>query len=546
MPAGISSHSLNFLARVVVVFLSVLTAFAHSAAAAPSGEEVKRNNNPLNINWGPAPSPEDGPPGARNALRDPAYLPAQIGGIVGSYALSLVLVAIILLSLAKKRREHLNGADELWEEPSFLPLPGFQSQEEIQQLQQYQQFAQQEQPYPYPTELPKSPYRNFSHPSSPTSALENNPYIFPSPAATLRGAPGVAPQVDQQIVYQDRIMAQAQLEEMYKYVMEQEAAKEAGVEYQSPVLASPVSSHHPNKSTSTLVKKERNKPANLNLGEVSTEKTQSRTSSIFSALRSPRKKKMQGISISSPIMTPMSGTFPPQTGEEMDSIPPRQYAPAKPPPIPLHQMPYGTRQLNGLVSPVSPVSPTTPTGISPDSTQSIDERIGVKLSMDTTHTRNTSGQTEPDPISAATDTSTTPLVGLPTSPKPGVNRFPSLASLPSSPKPGATFSRPNAPSAVRTGGALPLRAYEPSLLSPTSYDRQMKQTTFERAPLSPGLGTARTPYTGAAVPYTPYQPFSPVIPMTPSLVTREDRKRMKKMVPKTPTMEMVRSSEDIW
>jgi hypothetical protein len=34
--------------------------------------------------------------------------------------------------------------------------------------------------------------------------------------------------------------------------------------------------------------------------------------------------------------------------------------------------------------------------------------------------------------------------------------------------------------------------------------------------------------------------------MTPSLVTKADRKRMKKMEPKTPTVEMVRSEEDVW
>jgi hypothetical protein len=36
------------------------------------------------------------------------------------------------------------------------------------------------------------------------------------------------------------------------------------------------------------------------------------------------------------------------------------------------------------------------------------------------------------------------------------------------------------------------------------------------------------------------------MPMTPSLVTKEDRKRMKRMVPKTPTLEMVKSADDIW
>jgi hypothetical protein len=381
-------------------------------------------------------------------------------------------------------------------------------------------------------------------------------------------------------------MAQAQLEDMYKYVMEQEAAKEAGVAFRGPTFPSAGRQQEQQEqnasSQNMLQKKGRNKPANLNLsGDAKSERTQSRTSSILSALKSPlgkKKEKVQAISISSPIMTPMTGTFPPQyAGEEMNAIPPRHYAPAAPPPVPTGNPTFSQRR-NVQMAPLTP-----PDDVSPESTQSIDERLramaGKGKDRDVPeesnedeeeeerqrqghyyyHSRQQSSATmEADPISATSETSTTPLVrgervrdsrasGLPSSPKPGVNRFPSLNSLPSSPKPGATFSRPNAPSAVRTGGALPLRAYEPALMSPNTYDRTVKQTVFERAgPLSPGMGTARTPHTGAPVPYTPYQPFSPVVPITPSLVTKADRKRMRRMEPKTPTMEMVQSSDDIW
>jgi len=34
--------------------------------------------------------------------------------------------------------------------------------------------------------------------------------------------------------------------------------------------------------------------------------------------------------------------------------------------------------------------------------------------------------------------------------------------------------------------------------------------------------------------------------MTPSLVTKADRKRMKQLMPKTPTVEMVRNEDEIW
>ncbi|GAW13887.1 hypothetical protein ANO14919_032780 [Xylariales sp. No.14919] len=485
----------------------------------------------------PAPSPEDGPPFSAGALRNPAYLPAQIGGIVGAYALSLVVVAAVLLSLAKTRRKRLTageaGLDNHQEYGYQFAFPP--DTKPVDNPQNY--------PYPCPPQTPKSPIQNFSYPT-PSAEQGQTPYTFSGSFSTYSTSTlGINLRVDQRVVAADREMAQQQLEEMYKYVLEQEAAKEAGTpierpptplvkQYPSPTAASPKPS---------ILKRGKNKPANLDLERGEPEK-QSRASSILSALKSPRKKKsMKAISISSPIMTPMSGTFPRQDGEEMNVIPPRQYAPASPPPIPTDRPQY---LQNGRHT--GPVAPITPPDLSPESTQSIDERIGSQFG----HSRfDSQAPTEVDPVSAVSDRSTAPLIGLPSSPKPNATRFPSLpgspkpgATFPTSPRPGQSFSRPNAPSAVRTGGTLPLRAYEPALSSPSA--QTTKQTTFERTiPLSPG---ARTPWTGAPVPYTPYQPFSPVVPVTPSLVTKADRKRMKQLQPKTPTMHMVQSSDDMW
>ncbi|KAM0331589.1 hypothetical protein ACHAQA_003268 [Verticillium albo-atrum] len=520
---------LSFLltSSLILASTTVLT-----TASPISPRERRDNNNPLNIEWGPAPAPEDGPPLSAGALRDTKYLPIQIGAIAGAYGVSLVLVAILILILSKKRREHLNAADEEEEEevPVFFenerkPLPNLTIVPPPQS----------------PRSIPRSPVRNFSYPSPDRAEFfpsPQTPYITPSPSSTLH-APGVNFAVDQRVVAADRHMAQTQLEDMYKYVMEQEEAKAQGIILQGP----PGVSVHSRSSTSdrstapSTVKKERNKPAHLNL----TEEKKSRTSSILSALRSPKKKTgVRGISISSPMMTPKSGTFPRHEAQEMDTIPPRQYAPPPPPPVPTDQVPFGLQRGQGQTAPISPDQ-------SPESTQSIDERIGFQLPLSHPkqggHHRNFSAApTEADPISASSDHSQTPLVGLPSSPKAHVTRFP---TLPSSPKPGATFQRPNAPSAVRTGGSLPLRAYEPALSSPSMATHTTKQTTFERmGPLSPsGL---RTPATGVAVPYSPYQPFTPCVPMTPSLVSKADRKRMKRLEPKTPTMEMVRDSEDVW
>ncbi|GKT57877.1 hypothetical protein ColTof4_09859 [Colletotrichum tofieldiae] len=531
---------LNSRPRLRLHFLSFALFFLCSPTithAAPSVHET-RNSNPLNIDWDPAPSPEDGPPASAGALRDPAYLPYQIGAIVGSYGLSLVLVAVLLLVLSKRRREALSAGDEEvdFDEPKSPPKLTIEVPSS-------------------PRSIPRSPVRNFSYPSAdeyqtPEYPTPQTPYIAPTPTSTLH-APGVDFTVDQRVVAKDKKMAQTQLEELYKYVMEQEEAKAQGIKLEgSPVLSNnPPQLPAPSNagfSKSTL-RKEKHKPGNLNLGEEKSEKKQSRASSIFAALRSPKKtKEVRGISISSPIMTPMTGTFPRQESQELSAIPPRQYAPPPPPPVPTNQMPYGgVQQQNGQVSPVSPEH-------SPESTQSIDERIGGQIPIG--HVRNPStALSEMDPNSAVSERSTAPLIGLPQSPKPGA-RF--STALPASPKPGSSFQIPaapgagggfrsKAPSAVRTGGALPLRAYEPALSSPSLASQTTKQTVFTRTgPLSPS--GARTPATGMAVPYSPYQPFTPCVPMTPSLVTKADRKRMKKLEPKTPTLEMVRSDDDIW
>lgn len=578
MRSGVATY--NFASALLLL---AAAPWPPSCAALPSTGFVLPPRS-LALDFSPAPPPEEGPELSAGALRDPAYLPAQIGGIAGAYAFSLVLVALLLLVLSKTRREHLRNRDLPEDETKLLAFNPFPQPFLLQSEDEYKRQVEQlqTQALTIQTDLPRSPVKNFSLPSgSPLSPTRTGPlsptksqhsvFTVQSATSTILAA-GIDLSVDQTVVQRDRAMAQQQLEEMYKYVMEQEQAKAEGREYQGPPLTSPSA-----KSVASS-KKEKNKPSNLNLA-AQHEREQSRSSSLFSFLKSPRKKSATGsMNISSPIMTPMSGTFPRHEDQEMNSIPPRHYAPPAPPPVPSdlsfrRGASVANSSANHLPSP----------DISPVSTQSIDSRIDTAIGQAPTregraaarreqrergaarddsgpssHSRDvsagtsTSGEYEHEPVSAGTEKSTSGLVGLPTSPKPGVNRFPSLDSLPASPRPGQqTFAKQlSGQSAVRPGGALPLRAYEPAVTSPTATSfATTKQTVFTRAagPLSPGMQTGlRTPWTGAPVPYTPYQPFSPVVPITPSVVTRADRKRMKKLEPKTPTVEMVKDTDEIW
>ncbi|KAL2016874.1 hypothetical protein VTK56DRAFT_2908 [Thermocarpiscus australiensis] len=594
----------NFVRLLLIL---ALPSWPLLCTAVPSTGPVSRRS--LILDYSPAPPPEEGPALSAGAIRDPAYLPAQIGGIVGAYAFSLVLVALLLLALSKRRRDHIRNRDlpetqsDLFS--SFNPFPEpflLQSEEEYKrQLEQFQTLTIQ-------TDFPRSPVRNFSLPTgSPLSPTRSGPLspaksqhsvhtAYTAHSATSTIPPGVIDfAADPTVVSRDRAMAQQQLEEMYKYVMEHEQAKLEGREYEGPPLTSPSTKSVNTPATAGASKREKNKPSHLNLG-ARDEKSQSRSSSIFSFLKSPRKSKMPSanINISDPIMTPMSGTFPRRDEQEMNAIPPRHYAPAAPPPVP-SDLPFRRAGFAPTSSAAASNHLPTP-DISPVSTQSIDSRIdaaltqpparisrrereirddeGLSRSRDTSAATSTSGEHEP--VSASSDRSTARLVvGLPTSPKPGVNRFPSLDSLPASPRrPGwqqqqtqqqSSSSSFSQRSAVRPGGALPLRAYEQqqagTVTSPTTASSSFaaatatKQTVFTRAassaagPMSPGAlptGGMRTPWTGAPVPYTPYQPFSPVVPITPTVVTRADRKRMKKLEPRTPTVEMVKDTDEIW
>lgn len=472
----------------------------------------------------PPPSPEDGPAFSANASRDPGLLPIQIGGIIGAYACSLVFVAVTLLLVAGRRREHLKGA-----RLDFAKEQQYTKDDEERLYGVHCQPA-----FTAANDLTQT-VPNFSY-KSPTQSEFDRPaiYVQPpiSPASTV--FPGQDPNIDQTLVASDRVMSQQQLEEMYKYVMEHEEAKENGVILDTPVMSG--SQQMANRGQGVSAKKEKNKPSTLNLNKSNEERTQSKTSSFFSALRSPRKKNIKGISISSPIMTPQSSTFPRFDDQEMSAMTPRQYTTASTIPVQDDRVSTHSSSSRGNGAPAA----LTPPDMSPESIQSIDERIGVQFgSLIGSQYNLSQAPSEVDPQSATSTHSQAPLVGLPSSPKPGA----SFPSLPSSPKPGARFQRQNAPSAVRTGGALPLRAYEPALSSPSAVAHTTKQTVFERrGPLSPG---GKTPMT-AGVPYSPYQPFTPCVPVTPSLVTKEDRKRMKRMVPKTPTVDMVRSSDDLW
>jgi hypothetical protein len=493
---------------------SLISFLLFSTASISAALSIKTRSYPLGIDWDPAPAPQDGPPLSVGALRDPAFLPAEIVGIVGSYVFIVCVVGISLILISRHiRRVH----ERFRQEPNVVEL--------IQpRVHNY--------PPPLSPASPTSPRKNFSYPTG-LEKSNRTPYIYPAPQIHSPQSPGTDPNVDAKVVEADREMLQRDLEDIYTHVMEQEEAKANGVVLTEPPpplqqhmqKKEPVPAASPQRGSKKI---ERPKPTNIDIGGSREQKTQSRASSIISSLMSPKRKGVRSLQISSPIPTPMSSTFPADYASDEEPLSPRHYSPPPPPPVPKDQVPY-RKPSHDDITPASP-------------TRSIAEQLALgSTSQHKPHQSTSSIQSTCNPLTGnpTNRSANASKVSLPTSPR---------ASLPASPRPDGKFPKPTPlnPSVNNSTRTLPFRAYDPpgSLNSPSLSQTTTKTTVLERtAPLSPGL---RTPWTAGAMPYSPYQPFTPLVPVTPTLVTKEHRKMMKKREKRIPVLEMVSSADELW
>ncbi|KAI9051187.1 hypothetical protein LZ554_005289 [Drepanopeziza brunnea f. sp. 'monogermtubi'] len=473
-------------------------------------------NNPLNIHWDPAPSPEDGPALSAGATRDKSLLPAEIGAIIGAYFFCACVVGLLLFVLGRRLRIRIQASSRALDIEMVESTIPKAADFEASPISPGAQGGQ----------------RNFSWPSPENDT--KNPYIFPSVNKSPTTPLGIEdPYVDTRIVEADREMLQRDLEDIYAHVMEQEEAKANGVILKEMPLPTqlqkigPAPRNPPERQGSSSEKGEKSRPATLDIEEAKSQKSHSRTSSIISSLKSPRRKGIRGMRISSPIATPVLATFPTNNASDEEPLTPRYYSPPPPPPVPRDQVLY-THSLNLSMSSGSPTS-TQAEQLSPyEQGSRFGPRHGPNLFRTSVQSQGSAkSHSQNDPGSATSATSTTPLF-LPPPPARQIQT--------SSPQSHSSSSR-----------ALPFRSFEPALQSP-SFVPTTKTTVLERKLPSNGLHTGglKTPWSAGAVPYSPYQPFTPMIPITPRLVTKEERKAKKKVEGRTPVSELIKSEDDLW
>lgn len=490
--------------EIVIIYLLILSLGTFTSALS-----IKLRSNPLGIDYDPAPPPELGPPLSAGALRDPAYLPAEIGGIVGAYVFIVSLVGVALLTVGRRLRFATERSKQA------LDVEMIQAPHLVQSEYYY--------PSPLSPTSAASNSRNFSWPSP--EKTDRNPYVFPS--ANSPQSPRVDPAVDIRVVEADRQNLHRGLEDLYAHVMAHEEAKAASraastTSLPQPPLSprlpqmprQPLPSTSPQRPTKTA---EKPRPSGINVDQARSQKTQSRTSSLMSSL-SRKKGGVRNLQISSPIPTPLSQTFSLGYASDEEPLSPVHYKPPPPPPIPKDQVPY-THSRN--------VSSNTNDNPSPTSSiQSIDEQLAMQTP--TQHSYKSSQASVPPPVS-------NPLAANPSKKSLTINTKPTMPN------------QSNPPSSNNSTRTLPFRAYDPpaGLSSPT-FAQSTKTTVLERkapALLSPGL---KTPWTAGTVPYSPYQPQTPCTPYTPTLVTRQERKARKKLEGRAPVLEMIKSEEELW
>jgi len=491
---------MRFVIETAITSLLILSLGSFSSALS-----IKARSNPLNIDYSPAPSPEDGPALSAGALRNPAYLPAEIGGIVGAYVFIISVVGVALFTIGRRLRLAAERSKQALSVEMIQPKLAYPTQQ-----------------YPSPlSPTSGTSKQNFSWPSP--QSVDRNPYIFPSPQS-----PGRDPSIDVRVLDADRQNLHKGLEDLYAHVMAHEEAKAAGRAASTtslpqpplsplPMHRQPLPQSFPQRPTKNS---EKMRPSTIDTEQSRGQKTQSRTSSLMSSL-SRKKGGIRNMQISSPMPTPLSQTFSLGYASDEEPLSPVHYSPPPPPPIPKDQVPY-THSRNNSSNTTNDLSPVS-------SAESIDAQVARPVTQQSLKSAQVSAQ----PIPPMTN----PLQANPQRKGLTVN----TNSLRNSPAP----SQP--PSNNGSTRTLPFRAFDPpaGLSSPT-FSQSTKTTVLERrapALMSPGL---KTPWTAGATPYSPYQPQTPLTPYTPTLVTRQERKMRKKLEGRAPVLEMIKSDDEIW
>ena len=509
----------------------------------------------VNIDLGPAPLPQDGPPFSAHASRDKALLPYQIVGIVGSYIGSVLIIGVLLLTVGRTRRKRaLERAAEARS-----------------------------------TEMVKPMSRAFD--PSPISPISSRSWYSPrklkakkSSASSMRSGGGMSNPVspagisvisfDAAVVEADRVKRQEEMERLYAAVMAQDDRRSQqkatsplppppeiptgsppeysrrkpprlitnapNLRHLQPSQGSPCSPTTPKSPIRAIYPPDAPIPP-MPSGPTSPLRAEYPTNTMYqpqqdsiymmnrersvsdSSQRSARKfrKSLKNIRISSPIIDDNSdGARTP--------LSPRYYG-------------------NPGIPPDPPTAGTTDAADSQTYPSLATPGTGRSWRYNDDNSRQTSPPPPPPPPAKET------IPQIRNSPRPNPQRKvpriitpqnPSSTSASSSAQlqqqqqrqqqPRQQNPTPPPPTSPPKTNPLPFRQLHyqnpPHQQTPNPLPPPTKTTYLETRPrpnrLLPSSSALRSPYTaGLATPYSPYMPFTPLTPVTPRLASRAERKQ---------------------
>ncbi|KAL8936087.1 MAG: hypothetical protein Q9216_005111 [Gyalolechia sp. 2 TL-2023] len=463
----------------------------------------------VSILHAPAPSREDGPPLSANSLRNPAYLPAQIGGIFAAYVLSLVVIGTGLLFVGRRLRRAAQSSPQTLAMEMLKPV------------------------------RPEVPKAFDPSPITPSSAMKN-PY-GPSPNSTLdmksnwpspdksrtsmrwpsvKGhaqRPSLQSSIvtfDESVIEEDKSKNQHEMERLYAAVMEHDELKSTG-----SLPRETLQSQHPpelqhlrnngasSRPASPPLRGDTKSPARTlttspkKSTRPSPIMTHSRNSSRSSFGSFGKRRGIRNLPISPPMGSP--DLVPENLAHyaETEPLSPRLYEPGPPPPTPpaREARAQKTQQEHLEASRLSPRqgsfreaarTPRTPVFQTVPERSELTQAPAMDLAFQ--HSSPPKNKRAPAPLSLKTQSSAGSTGALP------------LRSAP-----------------------LPFRNLNSTRVNIDRPPSMIKATVLERKVPDHRMGTPRTGV--PATPYSPYMPFTPMTPMTPSrLVTREERKKKEK------------------
>ena len=503
----------------ILLLLAWFCHFSLSVSASP--ESIWH----VSIFDGPALPPGKGSPLQASALRNKAYLPAQIAGIVAAYVVSILVIGSALLFVGRRLRRAAQGSPTTLAMEMVKPVkpnvPRAFDPSPISPATSKQLYG----PSPADTVDTKNLWPSPIDPAT----MKNN---WPSPDKSKRESSGWGSMkkghtkrqpsyqssvvtFDESVIEEDKERNEREMERLYAAVVQHDERRAESVtelpdhrhtqhppELQhlrdtKPMMQPPAKTGA-NSPTRVPTKSPRStqRPTPISI--------HSRNSSRSSFGSFTKKRGVRSLPISPPMGSP--DLVPESAYDDAEPLTPRMYNdPGPPPPTPPQRKTQAARE----------------------------ERLSPRDAKFPDHPLRTPRMSGPTvPIIQEPIPETQP-VGWP-SPN---NSKQSLARDPNKPR------RTPAPLALRTAAAnnastassinstirtapLPLRNPYP-----TNYnsDRQetIKATVIETKARNQHL---RTPQTGVPMtPYSPYMPYTPLTPMTPSrLVTREERKRREK------------------